>query len=499
MQETPWYCLHGIRGRGGVTLVQALQRNVGNCSCDDKRETQRDRLPKGESSDAQNRGGVARSSDEAPVMGVERRGLANQLSSEKQPQGMNSPKGAKPYEITKQEVYNAWKRVKANKGAPGVDEESIAKFETKHSKNLYKLWNRMSSGSYFPQAVRRVEIPKGDGTMRPLGIPTVYDRIGQEVVRARLESKIDPIFHEDSYGYRPGKSAIDALRTSRRRNWKSDWVLDVDIRKFFDTVDHEKLLKAVRKHCQEKWMVLYIERWLKSPVQHADGRKEASTKGTPQGGVISPLLANLYLHYAFDTWIARKYPSVKFERYADDMVIHCRSESESEVIKEALARRLADCGLQLHPEKTKIVYCKDSTRKEEFPRVSYKFLGYTFRPRAAQRQDTKKVFTSFLPAASPEAQMSLKQKLREKQLRKYTRCTIEEVAEILNPTLQGWFSYFRHFCPSALRRVYHHIDCRLTLWARDKYRWHYKKSVKWLKRLKYQQPTLFAHWKLLSL
>lgn len=296
--------------------------------------------------------------------------------------------GAKPIEVTKREVYAAWLRVKANKGAGGVDGEGITEFEAKLAKNLYKLWNRMSSGSYFPKAVRRVEIPKKDGSKRPLGIPTVYDRIAQEVVRARLEPTVEAIFHPDSYGYRPGKSAIEAVRVCRERSWKYSWVLDVDIQKFFDTIDHKLLLKAVGKHCKAKWMVLYIERWLKATIRHADGREETSERGTPQGGVISPLLANLYLHYAFDCWITKTYPMVRFERFADDVVIHCQNEAQSEAIQIALKERLQSCGLKLHPETTKIVYCKDSARRKDYPNISYTFLGYTFRPKGAQNRKT---------------------------------------------------------------------------------------------------------------
>lgn len=411
---------------------------------------------------------------------------------------MNSTEKAKPYEITKREVYAAWLRVRANAGAGGVDGESVVSFEAELSKNLYKLWNRMSSGSYFPSAVKRVEIPKKDGGKRALGIPTVYDRVAQEVVRARLEVVLEPLFHEDSYGYRQGKSAIDAVRTARRRNWEYDWVLDVDIRKFFDTIDHELMLKAVRVHCPERWMELYIERWLKAPIENERGEQEANLSGTPQGGVISPLLANLYLHYAFDKWMEREHPAVRFERYADDVVIHCRSCEESETLKERLQRRLEECGLSLHPDKTQIVYCKDSKRRGEYPRVSYDFLGYTFRPRGAANKTSGKRFMSFLPAASREAQKELLRKVREKRLRQHVGAKLEAVADALNPTLRGWLNYFRHFYSSALNGVYWQIDRRLMRWARTKYRWHYRRAVNWLKRLKLQQPRLFAHWALLG-
>ena len=401
---------------------------------------------------------------------------------------------AKPNDISKREVYEAWKAVKANKGAEGVDGESIETFESNLSKNLYKLWNRMSSGSYFPKAVRRVEIPKKDGSKRPLGIPAVCDRVAQEVVRQRLEKVVEPLFHEDSYGYRPRKSAIDAVRVCRERNWKYDWVLDVDIRKFFDTINHELLLKAVRIHVREKWEVLYIERWLKAPVQYSDGRLEANTQGTPQGGVISPLLANLFLHYAFDRWMARKHPSAKFERFADDVVIHCQSLEAAEELKKQLSVRLEECHLTLHPDKTKIVYCKDSKRTKQYPTISYRFLGYAFQPRVAVNRKTRAVFLSFLPAASTEAKKSITEKLKKKELKRCVTMTVREVAAYLNPTIRGWFGYFQHFCSSTLAIVRLRIDRRLMKWVRHKRRWNYRQAKKWLERLKVQQPYLFAHW-----
>ena len=405
---------------------------------------------------------------------------------------------AKPNKISKREVYEAWKAVKANKGAKGVDGESIEEFESKLSRNLYRLWNRMSSGSYFPKAVRRVEIPKKDGSKRPLGIPAVCDRVAQEVVRRRLEEVMEPLFHEDSYGYRPKKSAIDAVRVCRERNWKYDWVLDVDIRKFFDTIDHELLLKALRVHAKENWEVLYVERWLKAPVQYPDGRLEVNTKGTPQGGVISPLLANLFLHYAFDKWMTRNHPAEKFERFADDVVIHCRSLEVAEELKRQLTARLEECHLTLHPDKTKIVYCKDSVRRKEYPAVSYRFLGYTFQPRAARNRKTGNMFTSFLPAASTEAKKALAEKLKAKTLRRCVTMTVQEVSAYLNPTLRGWFGYFEHFCPSTLSLIRRRIDWRLIKWARDKKRWTYRKAAEWLARLKRQKPKMFAHWAMLS-
>jgi RNA-directed DNA polymerase len=214
----------------------------------------------------------------------------------------------------------AWKSVKANKGTHGIDEESIEDFEKNLKGNLYKIWNRMSSGTYFPPPVMAVEIPKSDGRIRMLGIPTVSDRVAQAVVKKYLEPIVEPKFHEDSYGYRPGKSALDAVGVTRKRCWRKDWVIDLDIKGFFDNLDHDLMMKAVRFHSQEKWIHLYVERWLKAAIQHKDGDPVQRDKGTPQGGIVSPLLANIFMHHAFDRWLLRHFPGVKFERFADDGV-----------------------------------------------------------------------------------------------------------------------------------------------------------------------------------
>jgi RNA-directed DNA polymerase len=309
---------------------------------------------------------------------------------------------AKPFDISKQVVWEAYKRVKSNRGTYGVDGESIADFEVNLKDNLYKVWNRMTSGSYFPPAVRAVEIPKGNGGKRVLGIPTVSDRIAQMVAKTYLEPKLEPQFHEDSYGYRPGKSAIEAVGMARQRCWRRDWVLDLDIKGFFDNIDHELLMRAVKKHTDCAWKLLYVERWLKVPSQGVDGVRVNRDKGTPQGGVISPLLANLFLHYALDVWMKTNYPNIPFERYADDAVFHCRTEAGAKVLRKAIESRLKECRLELHPEKTKIVYCKDDDRRGNYPNEKFDFLGYTFRPRRSKNR-AGKYFVNFSPAISNEA------------------------------------------------------------------------------------------------
>jgi RNA-directed DNA polymerase len=403
---------------------------------------------------------------------------------------------AKPFEISKREVWEAFKRVKANQGAAGVDGQSISEFEANLSDNLYKLWNRLSSGSYFPPPVRRVDIPKSDGGMRPLGIPTVADRIAQEVARRYLEPILEPEFHPDSYGYRPGKSAIDAVQTARQRCWRYDWVLDLDVRAFFDSIDWELLLRAIRHRTDCVWVLLYIERWLKAPVQLEDGGIVPRTAGTPQGGVISPLLANLFLHYAFDMWMARNYPHIPFERYADDAICHCASAEEARALWSALVDRFAACKLVLHPEKTKIVYCKDANRQGSHPNETFDFLGYTFRPRAAVNRKGK-LFCSFSPAISKKAVKKISDEIRSWQLHRRTADSIADLAKKLNPKLRGWFNYYGRFTPSALRPIERHVGQSLVRWACRKYkklRGYRVQAWGWLVRLIARQPTLLALW-----
>jgi len=350
---------------------------------------------------------------------------------------MASEPHRKAYAIGRAELHSAWERVRAKGGTGGVDGETIASFRAKLDSNLYKLWNRMSSGSYHPKAVRRVEIPKEDGKKRPLGIPTIGDRVAQEVVRARLEPVVERFFHRDSHGYRAGKEATVAVGKCRERCWRYDWVVDVDIEKFFDTIDHDLMMKAVKHHCSEPWIVLYVERWLKSPVQHADGRCEERVRGTPQGGVISPLLANLYLHYAFDAWMERTFPGVVFERYADDIVIHCSTREQSEEVQQALVERLRECGLTLHPEKTKVVYCKDDNRRGRYPTKKFTFLGFTFQPRSAQNRTTKRTFTRFLPAAGTKAGKQFRARLKESGIFRARHRSLGLLAGKLNRRVRG--------------------------------------------------------------
>jgi len=406
---------------------------------------------------------------------------------------------AKPFCITKREVWEAYKRVKANKGAAGVDGQTIEAFEEDLEGNLYKLWNRLASGSYFPSPVLRVEIPKGGGRMRPLGIPTVADRVAQMVAKQFLEPELEKYFHPDSYGYRPDKSALDAVGMARKRCWKNDWVLDLDIKGFFDNIDHELMMRAVRAHTEEKWVLLYIERWLKAPIEMQDGTQKLPQKGTPQGGVASPLLANLFLHYAFDKWMDREHPDIPFERYADDGVCHCKSEAQAETLRSELIDRLKEVGLELHPEKTKIVYCKDDDRRGDYPCISFDFLGYTFRPRRSKNR-WGKYFINFSPAISNKAAKAIRQRVRSWRCHLRSDKALEELSRMFNAIIQGWINYYGRYYQSALYPILRCLDRRLVRWATRKYkrlRGHRRRADQWLERIAKKQPGLFAHWRLL--
>jgi RNA-directed DNA polymerase len=406
---------------------------------------------------------------------------------------------AKPFEISKKEVWRAYQSVKANRGAAGVDRQSIEAFEKDLKGNLYKIWNRMSSGTYFPPPVRLVEIPKGDGRMRPLGIPTVADRAAQTVATRYLEPIVEPKFHPDSYGYRPGKSALDAVATTRERCWRKDWVVDLDIKGFFDNLDHDLVLRAVRFHTDLRWLHLYIERWLKAPVQLADGTLRERTRGTPQGGVISPLLANLFLHHALDDWLRRHYPNVQFERYADDAVIHCESEAEAQEVREAVRRRLEECGLELHPEKTRIVYCKDDDRPGDYEHVRFDFLGYTFQPRRAKNRWGKH-FVSFLPAISGKAAKRIRATMRGWKLAATrNNQSLEDLARLIDPSVRGWMNYYGRFYRSKCVDVLRHLNRLLVRWACRKFRRFRRRERAagyWLGRVARRDPKLLALWAL---
>jgi len=405
----------------------------------------------------------------------------------------------KSFDISKQAVWDSYLKVKSNQGAAGVDHQSIAIFEEDRKNNLYRIWNRMSSGSYFPPPVLRVEIPKGDGGMRALGIPTVADRIAQMVVKNHIEAELESVFHSDSYGYRPKRSAKQAVSQARKRCWKHDWVVDIDIKGFFDNIPHDLMMRAVKKHTKEKWVLLYVERWLKAPVQLPNGEIDERTMGTPQGGVISPLLANLFLHYAFDHWMQSTHPSNPFERYADDAVVHCNTEAEAVKLKSEIAKRMVQCGLELHPEKTKIVYCKDSVRTGNYECHSFDFLGFCFRPRLSRNRHGQ-YFVNFSPAIAPKSKKAIFSEIRQRCLHKRSDLSVKELANILNPVVRGWIEYYGAFFKSELLFLVHHLDKLIYRWVSRKYKkqgGNFKKANIWVKRIKSAKPNYFIHWSLL--
>ncbi len=403
----------------------------------------------------------------------------------------------KPFDISKTEVFEAYKRVKANKGGEGCDGQSLKDFDVHLKDNLYKIWNRLSSGSYMPPPVLRVEIAKSDGGTRPLGIPVVSDRIAQMVIKQRIEPGFEGIFHPNSYGYRHNRSALDALGVTRQRCWKRAWVLDMDIKGFFDNIDHELLMLAVKKHVTDKWMILYIERWLKAPIQYRDGHLETPEKGTPQGGVISPLLSNLFLHYVFDMWVEKHWSGIQFERYADDIVCHCASEREAKRLLEVLNERFEFCGLTLHPEKTKIVYCKSSSNTLDYPRVSFDFLGHTFKPRLIKTKSNG-FRVSFLPSISGRAAKTIRSKIQDWKLVKNSRNDLVSIAKAKRSTLRGWINYYGKYGRAGIKRTLFYLNEELVRWAKRKYKRlnSKRKAVRWIKGVRRREPNLFVHWEI---
>ena len=402
----------------------------------------------------------------------------------------------KPFVIPKQLVWEAYRRVAANKGAPGVDGQDLEQFEADLQGNLYKIWNRMSSGSYFPPPVRAVEIPKPHGGgVRMLGVPTIADRVAQTVVAMHLGAAAEPRFHPGSYGYRPGRSAHDAITACRDRCWKHDWTIDLDIQKFFDTVPWDLVVKAVATVTDSPWVLLYVKRWLAAPLQHPDGTLVKREKGTPQGSAVSPILANLFMHYAFDAWMAREFPRCPFERYGDDVVVHCVSRAQAEYVLGRIATRMAEVGLALHPDKTRVVYCKDSNRRGQHEHTSFIFLGFAFRARQARRRDGVN-FTSFLPAISSEAIKAKGADLRAMRIHRRTDLSLDDLAAWLNPIIAGWMQYYGRFYRSALYPLLRRVNTYVRRWAAKKYRRlrTHKRFKRWWTGLLQRASRLFAHW-----
>jgi len=402
---------------------------------------------------------------------------------------------SKPMTIPKLLVWRAWHVVKAANGGPGVDQVTLELYENDLNSNLYMLWNRMSSGTYFPSAVKQVAIPKAKG-VRYLGIPTVNDRIAQTVVRLQLEDRLEKVFLPESYGARTGRNAHQAVRTCRERCWKQNWVIDLDLKSFFDSIDHELLMRAVAKHQREPWEKLYILRWLKAPVELTTGeRRSGQESGIPQGGPISPLLSNLFLHYALDLWLRSKYPEVKFERYLDDVIIHCQTERQAESLLKQIESRLSEVKLSLNREKTRIVYsgkCGVPREPKAGPR-SFTFLGFEFKPRKMRTKDGK-LWTGISAGVGQRGKKKLAENLRKNGALRRTNLKLQEVALSINPIIRGWINYFKEFRPSEMAISLTRIDLAITKWMRRKFKLQTRQSVQILTRIKNQQPRLFAHW-----
>lgn len=403
----------------------------------------------------------------------------------------------KPFDISKEEVWRAWLKVRANKGAAGADGVSLEAFEADLKNNLYKVWNRMASGSYFPPPVKAVEIPKAHGRgTRTLGVPTVADRVAQTVVAARIELAAEPVFHPGSFGYRPGRGALDAVGTCRERCWRYDWVIDLDIASFFDSVPWDLIVRAVQAHCDLPWVILYVKRWLAAPVMMPDGTVAGRDRGTPQGSAVSPVLVNLFMHYAFDRWLAERFPGCPFERYADDAVVHCRTLQQAREVLAALSARMEQAGLRLHPDKTTIVYCRDDNRRQPWDGPEkFTFLGYDFRARS-QRNKHGRLFTGFAPAISDDARAAKGDIARSWKLARKTTLTLAGLRAWINPVIRGWMNYYGRFNRSQLYPLLARVNHYIQQWLRKKYkRLRNLKALRaaW-KRITGQYPGTFAHW-----
>lgn len=411
--------------------------------------------------------------------------------------GLNGNK-RKSVPISKRQVYEGYQRVRSNSGGSGVDQMSLQDLEADLGRHLYKLWNRLSSGSYFPPAVKRVYLSKGGNSYRPLGIPTVLDRIAQTVVKEYCETRLEAIFSDSSYGYRPKRSAHDALESCRKNCWRQEWVIDMDIKGYFDNIDHKLLTKAVERHFPEKWVRMYLGRWLRAEVLHPDGTYEEPSGGTPQGGVISPLLSNLFLHYAFDVWMERDHKSMKFERYADDIIVHCTTETEAESLLRQISQRLTACRLDLHPEKTRIVYCQRGKRPNQTNKArKFTFLGYDFKPRKQWNKKKEKTFLAFDLGISHKSSVRIRSRIRMELKRFGPQVKLEHIAGSLNARLRGWTYYFAKLNRYAIRRLWAWFNRRLIRWLmrnRKRFKGRIRATARWLRWRSRMSPQLFVHW-----
>ena len=474
----------------------------GKSHIDDKGNAQARQTLVRQNTDALCDGGLSRSSDEVPVMGMEQRAKVIQLELSLATfldKGRDSGIQTKSLPITKRMVWESYKKVRSNKGAAGIDKETLDMYKEKLKDNLYILWNRMSSGCYFPPSVLEVEIPKDDGRKRKLGIPTVNDRIAQQVVKTYLEPRFEAEFSPHSYGYRPNKSAHQAVAAVQNNVRQYRWVIDMDITGFFDNMSHELLMKAVDRHVEEKWVKMYIIRWLESPIEDKDGNtRYRNGTGTPQGGVISPLLANLFLHYALDKWLEMKYPQLEFVRYADDAIIHCNNQTEAEKVLQAIKQRMIECGLEVNEKKSKIAYCKNANRKGSYKVVAFDFLGFTFQPRPTSTK-TGQMFLGFACAISTKSKKKIIEVFRKSNFQKWTGSDITRIADEFNSKIRGWINYygkFRKFSLMKIFRIFHH---RLIAWAVNRYKrfkGSMRKAMRWIYEMARSHSNLFVHWQL---
>ena len=401
-------------------------------------------------------------------------------------------KGGKPFILDQRWFVRAWEQVRKNRGGPGVDGVTIEQFESRLDDELFKLWNRMSSGTYFPKPVKAVPIPKPDGGVRVLGVPTVADRVAQTVVANLAQAGMESVFLPDSYGFRRGRGALDAVGKARERCQHYDWVVDLDIAKFFDSVDHELLMRVVEWQGWPRWAVICVQRWITAPMMDVDGQVSPRERGTPQGGVISPVLANLFLHVVFDTWMVREFPGVPFERYADDAICHCSTRRLAHELVERLRQRFTQCGLELHPVKTKIVYCQDSNRRGTgLGPTRFTFLGYEFRARTVKGKYG--LFDAFRPGVDPVKRAGMISTIRNWRLPKRTGATWDELAEWINPVVRGWMNYYARFAAQEFAPVLSYLNWRLFAWMRAKHRYRsVKKALRQWKRI--TRFGLFVHW-----
>lgn len=447
-------------------------------------------------------GGFSRSSDEISVMEIERRAgvkRKGRVEPSSQRRSRSLPCHFKVVPIYLSDVIKAYKKVKRNKGAAGVDGQSLSDFAENLGQNLYNLWNRLTSGNYQVSPVKEVEIPKSDGGVRKLGIPTVTDRIAQEVIKSYLEPRLDRIFSPYSYGYRSQKNAHKAICQVRKNCWRYQYAIDLDIKSFFDEVSHDLLMKALRKHVSEKWVLDLINKWLNAPIEEKDGKyRYRIGQGTPQGGVISPLLSNLFLHYVLDAWLVKVAPRLTMVRYADDAIIHCRTAKEAEWLMRRLRQRMEACSLRLHPDKTKIVQCKKegSPPEADYP-LHFDFLGYRFQPRTKQRKNGSK-YLSYDCAISPKSEKRITEVLRESNFQRWSFVGIEVIAAKFNAKLRGWYNYYGEIEKFLVRRIFERFNYRLLKWAIKKYKrlkGSFRKAGRWLRNLASVRPDLFHHWK----